>query len=91
MDVDHTESEHQRLTTLKIYIQFNTYKSYNQMIQGKIKRYFGDRPQLTVGSIKAKDIEKFYAHLFSDGVTANTVIHYHAVLHKAFACAFRDT
>ncbi len=78
------------LERVKNSIQFNTYKSYNQMIQGKIKRYFGDRPQLTVGSIKAKDIEKFYAHLFSDGVTANTVIHYHAVLHKAFACAFRD-
>lgn len=59
-------------------------------VYGKIKRYFEPKPQLTVGTITAKDIEKFYEHLFAQNVVANTVIHYHAILHKAFQKAFKD-
>ena len=40
--------------------------------------------------MKPKDIELFYESLFDDGVVANTVIHYHAVLRKAFQQAFKD-
>ncbi len=71
-------------------IQINTYTSYRTMIYGKIRRYFERRPHLTIGSMRPKDIEDFYDHLFSDGVVANTVIHYHAILRKAFQQAFKD-
>lgn len=71
-------------------IQINTYKSYHSMIYGKIRRYFERRPDITVANIKNKDIEAFYEHLFEDGVVANTVIHYHAVLRKGFQQAFKD-
>ena len=72
-------------------IQINTYKSYHNMIYGKIQKYFSEeKPYLTVGNLKPKDIEAFYEYLPSFGVNANTVIHYRAVLHKAFKQAFMD-
>lgn len=71
-------------------IQISTYTSYRFMIYGKIKRYFDIRPEITVGSLKVKDIEAFYDSLYDEGVTGNTVIHYHAVLRKAFQQAFKD-
>ena len=70
-------------------LQINTYNSYHSMIYGKIRRYF-ERRDLTVGTVKPKDIEGFYDSLFDEGVVANTVIHYHAVLRKAFQQAFKD-
>lgn len=75
---------------IKPNIQYNTYVSYHGMVEGKIKRYFEENPHLTIGNITAKEIEKFYTHLFSFGVKSNTVIHYHAILHKAFKQAFKD-
>lgn len=71
-------------------LQKNTVQSYHMMKYGKIRRYFEPKPHLTVGSITAKDIEKFYEHLFSQNVVANTVIHYHAILRRAFQQAFKD-
>ena len=71
-------------------LQKSTFQSYHMMVYGKIRRYFDPKPQLTVGSITAKDIEKFYEHLFAQNVVANTVIHYHTVLHSAFKRAFKD-
>ena len=71
-------------------IQINTYRSYHSMIYGKIRRYFERRKDLTVGSIRSKDIDEFYNQLFEDNVVSNTVIHYHAVLRKAFQQAFKD-
>ena len=71
-------------------LQLNTIRSYQNMIEGKIKAYFSDRPELTVSTLKAADINRFYEHLFSYDVSANTVIHYHVVLHRAFKQAFKD-
>lgn len=71
-------------------IQKSTAQSYRMLIHGKIERYFNARRELTVGNLTGKDIEKFYEYLFSENVVANTVIHYHAVLRKAFQQAFKD-
>lgn len=71
-------------------IQKSTAESYRGMINGRIRRYFTARKDLTVGSITAKDIEDFYDWMFASGVVANTVIHYHTVLHSAFKRAFKD-
>lgn len=71
-------------------IQKSTAESYRGMINGRIRRYFTARNELTVGSITAKDIEDFYEWMFESGVVANTVIHYHTVLHSAFKRAFKD-
>lgn len=71
-------------------LQKNTIVSYRSMTNGKIRRYFEARPHLTVGNLKPKDIEDFYQKLFGDGVVANTVIHYHALLRRAFQQAFKE-
>lgn len=71
-------------------LQLNTRRSYHNMIYGKIQSYFNKHPQITIENITPKDINKFYECLFSDGVKANTVIHYHAILHRAFKQAFKD-
>lgn len=71
-------------------LQKNTIVSYRSMTNGKIRRYFQRRPQLTVENLKPQDIQGFYQKLFSDGVVANTVIHYHALLRRAFQQAFKD-
>ena len=71
-------------------IQKSTVESYRGMINGRIRRYFTARKELTVGNITAKDIEDFYEWMFESGVVANTVIHYHTVLHSAFKRAFKD-
>lgn len=78
------------LEKTKKTIQYNTYHSYREQIYGRIKRYFGRRKECTVGNLKPNDIERFYEDMFSDGVSANTVIHYHAVLRRAFQQAFRE-
>ena len=49
-------------------IQINTYRSYHSMIYGKIRRYFERRTELTVGSIRSKDIEEFYDQLIFEGL-----------------------
>lgn len=71
-------------------LQKNTIVSYRSMTNGKIRRYFQRRPQLTVGNLKPQDIQDFYQTLFADGVVANTVIHYHALLRRAFQQAFKE-
>ena len=71
-------------------IQKSTAESYRGMINGRIRRYFTARRELTVGILTAKDIEDFYDWMFASGVVANTVIHYHTVLHSAFKRAFKD-
>ena len=71
-------------------LQKNPIVSYRSMTNGKIRRYFQRRPQLTVGNLKPQDIQDFYQSLFADGVVANTVIHYHALLRRAFQQAFKE-
>ena len=71
-------------------LQVNTIRSYRNLIQGGITEYFGSKPEITIGSLTVTDIRDFYSMLFAKGVTANTVIHYHAFMHKAFKTAFKD-
>lgn len=78
------------LDRVKNSLQLNTYRSYSSMINGRIKHFFQKKPELKVSTIRSSDIEDFYAKLFDEGVTANTVIHYHAVMRKAFSHAFKN-
>lgn len=72
-------------------LQKNTVASYRSMIYGKIQRYFTAHPELTVGNITPRDIQKFYDQMVKDdNVNNNTVIHYHAILRRAFHQAFKD-
>ena len=71
-------------------LQINTYRSYHSMIYGKIRRYFERRSELTIGALTGKDIDAFYNYLSENGAVSNTVVHYHAILRKAFQQAFKE-
>ena len=59
------------------------------MINGRIYNYFSQKPNIRVATITAKDIQEFYDFMFAENCTANTVIHYHAILRKAFSQAVK--
>ena len=70
-------------------VQYSTAQSYGMMIHGRIKRFF-EKTDTTVGSLKPKQINRFYQTILDDGCTATTVVRYHGVLRNAFQHAFRS-
>ena len=58
------------------------------MIYGRIKRYFSPKP-ITIASLRPNQIDEFYQSIFDEGMVANTVIHYHAVMRRAFQQAYK--
>lgn len=71
-------------------LQINTYRGYKVMVYGRIQTYFEERPTITVGNITPNDIKGFYTYLDENGLTGMTMVHYHALLHRAFVQAFKD-
>lgn len=66
----------------------STYQSYRELNRARIKPYFGSLG-LRLLDVKAHHIDGFYQSIFADGCTANTVIHYHSILGKAFRVAVK--
>ena len=70
-------------------IENSTFTSYRQISNNHIKRYFTENP------IKLKDLEpihiqNFYNELMEKyNLTANTVIHHHAIIRKCLDYAFK--
>ena len=64
-----------------------TYASYAGMVKSTIDPYFRKRGY-TLGNLTAASIQDFYTEQL-DRVTANTVIHYHAVSHRALKYAVK--
>ena len=65
----------------------NTAAGYASMIQNPIAPYFQQRG-ITLGGLQAVDIQMFYASQLKR-VSANTVIHYHAIIHRALKYAVK--
>lgn len=68
-------------------VEKTTFSSYTQMVRRKIVPYFRDTG-LTLGSVQAKHIQSFYLHELKS-VSASTVIHEHANIHKALKYAVK--
>lgn len=68
-------------------VEETTFSSYTQMVKGKIVPYFRNTG-LTIEGIQAKHIQSFYLHEMKT-VSANTVIHEHANIHKALKYAVK--
>ena len=64
-----------------------TYSSYSQMLRSPIKPYF-EKTGISLIGLQASDIQTFYMKQL-ERVSPNTVIHYHALLHKALKYAVR--
>jgi integrase len=77
------------LESRRYALQLSTCNSYEMLINGRIKKYYS-QTEITVASLRPADIRWFYTNLFQEGCSAATVIHYHAVLHKAFEQAYKE-
>ena len=65
----------------------NTAAGYASMIQNPIAPYFQQRG-ITLGGLQAVNIQMFYTSQLKR-VSANTVIHYHAIIHRALKYAVK--
>lgn len=75
------------LEIAKSTIKPATYASYVGMVKYPIEPYFR-KSRCTLGHLAAVDIQDFYTEQLKR-VTANTVIHYHAVIHRALKYAVK--
>jgi len=77
------------LEAIKPTIADATYESYMHIIR-KMKEYFDENyPHLMLNEITALQIQQFYNDKYNGGLTANTIKHYHANLHKALKYAVK--
>jgi Site-specific recombinase XerC len=72
----------------KSQIAPSTYESYCQIIFGKLVPYF-DNINLMLCALKPFHLDALYQSLLDKGLSPNTVIRYHAVIHKALSDAVR--
>ena len=76
------------LDMMKNSIEITTYGSYFYIVKNHIVPYFKEK-KLLLRDVKPKHIQDFYQYELNDkGVSANTVIHYHANIRKALRYAF---
>ena len=77
----------QWLEIIKPTIALATYSSYSISIKNIIVPYFKTR-KIKLSQLKPTDIQAFYSEQLKR-VTPNSVIHYHANIHKALASRFQ--
>lgn len=76
------------LKMIKSSVEETTYIGYEGVINGRMTDYFGNK-DITLQNIKPKHIQDFYSHLLEEGLSGNTVKHYHANIRKALQYAMR--
>lgn len=80
------------LEIVKPNIEITTYQSYANGINTRIAPYFSKK-QIKLNKISPKDIQDFYTFCMDTengyGVSANTVIHFHANIHSALKYAHK--
>lgn len=77
----------QWLEVVKPTIAITTYSSYSNMVKSVIAPYF-EKKGITLNGLKATDIQAFYMEQLKR-VKPNSVIHYHANIHKALKYAVK--
>ena len=75
------------LEVIRMSVAIPTYASYCNMVRKAIVPYFREKG-ITLKELTTSDIEKYYIHE-SKRVSAATVIHYHANIHKALKYAVK--
>lgn len=75
------------LEIIRNSVEKTTYSSYTQMVMGNICPYFR-KSEITLGALQAKHIQSFYLHELKR-ISANSVIHEHANIHKALKYAVK--
>lgn len=77
------------LGMIKSSVEMSTYGSYSFIVEKRIIPYFEDK-NILLTELTPTDIQRYYTHcLLAEHVSANTVIHRHANIHKALKYAFK--
>ena len=76
------------LDIVKPNITVQTYASYDSMAKAIVAPYFRIK-KISLKDLQARDIQEFYTLRMTEGVTANTVIHYHAIIRKSLKYAVK--
>ncbi|HPY84592.1 MAG TPA: site-specific integrase [Ruminococcus flavefaciens] len=77
------------LETIKPTIAETTYESYSHKLNSVVCYFDTVFPDITLAEVTAVELQKFYNDKFAEGVTANTIKHYHANIHKALKYAVK--
>ena len=76
------------LKMIKSSVEETTYIGYEGVINGRMTDYFGNK-DITLQDIKPKHIQDFYSYLLEEGLSGNTIKHYHANIRKALQYAMK--
>lgn len=77
------------LEIVKGQVEAITYQSYSNNLKSVAAPYFAER-QITLQDLSPKDIQEFYQFLLTKrSISANSVLHYHANIHKALKYAVK--
>jgi len=77
------------LQIAKHNIQITTYGGYQYTVERRIVPFFQKHP-VRLDEFEPKHLQAYYQHLFNDlKVSANTVIHHHALIRKSFDYAMK--
>lgn len=76
------------LKIIKSSFEETTYCGYEKLINGRMTTYFENK-KVILQNIKAQDIQEFYQYLIENGLSGNTVKHYHANIRKALQYAVK--
>ena len=79
----------QWLNDIKKTIELSSFSGYQRNITRVIVPYF-NKKGITLGMLDGHIIDEFYQSELDRGVSANTVIHYHANIRKALDDAFKN-
>ena len=82
-------SEHlkQWLEVVKVRVKIATFCSYQDMVLNTIAPYF-EKKKITLRDLEARHIQQFYTEKLKT-VSANSVIHYHAVIYQSLKYAMK--
>ena len=76
------------LKMIKASVEETTYNGYKGVVNGRMTDYFQNK-NITLQNIKPKHIQEFYQYLLDEGLSGNTVKHYHANIRKALQYAMK--
>lgn len=84
-----TDYMQQWLEIIKNNVRPTTFYGYKQVVNYAIDPYFRKR-KITLYELKPYHIQDFYTYkMDNDKISANTILHYHANIHKALAYAVK--
>ena len=79
------------LSVIKLKVKSTTYTGYEKTIKSRVIPYFKEHhPNLRLDAVTAKHIQDYYSYEMNvNKVSANTVKHRHANIHKALSYAYK--